>query len=79
MKSRERFYEYVFSRDGEESSVLVRAWNADEAATQARMALDAQGITATGRLIASPSRWPALASRVDRSRMRKPQDPLKAR
>jgi len=42
------------------------------------MTLDAHGIAATGRVIARPSRWTAPESRVDRSRMRKPQDPLKA-
>jgi hypothetical protein len=79
MRSRERFYEYVFSRDGEEAHVLVRAWNADEAATEARRTLDAQGITATGRLIARPPAWSAPQRRaLARSKARRAQDPQKA-
>jgi hypothetical protein len=74
MESREKFYEYVYSRNGEEARFLVHAWNADEAATQARRALDEQGIAAVGRLTARSR--PRPVPRLDR-RAGKPPHPRK--
>jgi len=51
MMSRERFYEYAFSRDGKEMHVLVRAWSADEAQAHVGQMLEAQGIAPHARLV----------------------------
>lgn len=60
MVNRERFYEFVFLRNGEEARVLVRAWSADEAEDSIRQVLEAEGVPIPRSLIATPtgrSRW----------------------
>lgn len=76
MLRRERFYEYVFSRDGEESSVVVRAWSADEAAASVQHLFGAEGAAPPGRLIAL--RRPYARRGAARSRAAPVGDPPKA-
>jgi hypothetical protein len=62
--SREKFYEYVFTKDGEEASILVHAWSADGAENQAKLALQVRGIRANGRLLAKTPRAPVADGRT---------------
>src|SRR6266545_2109316 len=78
MLRREKLYEYVFSRDGEESSVVVRAWSADEAAANVRHLFGVEGVALPGRLVARPLLRPYAWSRSARSRASQVGDPPKA-
>jgi hypothetical protein len=63
MESRERFYEFVFPRDGQEARVLVRAWSADEAEANVRQVLRAEGVSFPGPIVARPTRRSEASSR----------------
>jgi hypothetical protein len=64
MPSRETFYEVVFTRSGEETRTLVRAWSAEEAETNVRQALRAEGLAVPARLVVRPARRSAGQGKV---------------
>jgi hypothetical protein len=68
VEHRESFYEYVHSRDGEASRVVVRAWSSDEAQDSIRKVLRAQGTSVPGRVDARIVRPLARPGRVSRRR-----------
>lgn len=78
MRRRETLYEYVFSRDGEETSVVVRAWSADEAAANVRHLFGVEGVALPGRLVARPLPRPYAWSRAARPRATQLANPPKA-
>jgi len=78
MMSRERFYEYAFSRDGKEMHVLVRAWSADEAQAHVGQMLEAQGIAPHARLVERRPLIPIAPERPAKSKRTPRLDPVKA-
>lgn len=51
MRARERFFECIFSQDGNEYRFHVRAWSAEEAEAHIRTSLHDNGVREPGTLL----------------------------